>query len=751
MKKYRFVILITMLLGFGCICMNSVTEKAKKSSIVINEVCNRNTGIMSADGFLKDDYIELYNTTGENVSLNGWWLSDDGENLQKYCLPDIFLEAGAFVVFCTDEELGGNTLNFKIALEGEEIFLSSPEGQLMDQVFVPKMEMNYAYARQTDGGDIWSVMEGSPSESNKNGAVVKSASLEAPEFSHQSGFYEEGFTLSLAAKKDQNIYYTTDGSVPTEESQHYNQGIEITEHVKSESILNSLNKVVLDWNDYEPTREKTDKATVIRAIVIDSQGNQSKVITKTYFVGLEQYKDKNVLSVVAEPEKLIGENGIFVTGTEYDNWYLKQPMSIDGIYEQYRSKNYETANFFGHGREYEVISELQLFENGILELQQPVGLKVQGNTTRLEPKKSLQLVSRNVYSESVLFQKQIFEKYDSHAVYAVKNREKAYLMNLAKERNLGIQEAKECVVFVNGEYWYTAALMEKYDEAYFEQHYGVNPDNVLMIKDTVAELGESYQHLYDDLINYLRDESVSQEEKGQYLYEQIDVQSLIDWLCLNLYLGNDDVSYKKNSVLWRTIETESGPYGDCLWRWNWFDIDHAAVGAMPESADFSEFSIISDNRFYWGLRTVPTFCQQFVLTAMDMMNTNLSIENIETILSAWGLDLSYSNDYFLKRPEYMIQSLKNEFDLTGTLETVVLDSNFNEAGSIYINTVQADISEGAWKGYYFTDYPVTITAVANPGYQFIGWSGDMETMENSICVSLKEGGVALTALFQKTK
>ena len=99
----------------------------------------------------------------------------------------------------------------------------------------------------------------------------------------------------------------------------------------------------------------------------------------------------------------------------------------------------------------------------------------------------------------------------------------------------------------------------------------------------------------------------------------------------------------------------------------------------------------------------------------------------------------------------MIQSLKNEFDLTGTLETVILDSNFNEAGSIYINTVQADISEGAWEGYYFTDYPVTITAVANPGYQFVGWSGDMEAMENSIHVSLKEGGVALTALFQKTK
>lgn len=741
------VLLISAILGY----VINKTEEVETSTLVINEVCSRNASISLEDDFLGDDYIEIYNTTNEIINLNGWYLSDDGENLQKQSLPAVSIEPKSYKIFYANGKEGDQTLNFKVSLEGEEIFLTSPEGKVVDQVYVPKLVMDTVYARTKDGSSDWAVMAPSPQSTNNNALLSKNVVLDGPVFSHKSGFYEDEFMLKLSTKKDQTVYYTMDGSVPNENSFVYDDGIKISKSSEEKSILNSLQRVVLDWKDYSPTYEMTDKATVIRAIAVDKKGNISEVVTATYFVGLEQYKGKIVLSIVAEPEQLIGENGILVTGTEYDNWYMTDAMASDGLYEEYRSENYETANFFGHGRKYEVLSEIQLFENGKISLEQIAGVKVQGNTTRLEPKKSLQIVSRSAYSGNSVFQQQLFGSYDSHAFYAVKNREKAYCMKLSEDRNLGIQAAKECAVFVNGEYWYTAAIMEKYDETYFEQHYHVDSENVLMIKDTVAEVGEEYQYIYDDLINYLRDESISQEEKGLYLYEQIDVQSIIDWLCLNLYLGNDDVSYKKNSVLWRTLQPEANPYGDCRWRWNVYDIDHAAVGAKPESDDFSDFSIISDNRFYWALCTVPHFRQQFVLTAMDMMNTNLSSENVERVLAEWGLDCSYSDNYFLKRPEYMIQSLRNEFDLAGTVETVVLDTNNIEAGNIYINTVQVDLSDGAWEGKYFTDYPVTVTAVSNPGYEFVGWSGDEESQENSINIYLEEGGTTLTAVFKEKK
>ena len=109
------------------------------------------------------------------------------------------------------------------------------------------------------------------------------------------------------------------------------------------------------------------------------------------------------------------------------------------------------------------------------------------------------------------------------------------------------------------------------------------------------------------MLDYLRDESISQTEKCVYLYEQFDVQSIIDWLFFNLYLGNHDLTYKRNSILWRTIEPEDGPYGDCKWRWLVCDIDRAASEADPAETDFWEYKIICDNRFYWALRESEHF------------------------------------------------------------------------------------------------------------------------------------------------
>jgi hypothetical protein len=52
---------------------------------------------------------------------------------------------------------------------------------------------------------------------------------------------------------------------------------------------------------------------------------------------------------------------------------------------------------------------------------------------------------------------------------------------------------------------------------------------------------------------------------------------------------------------------------------------------------------------------------------MDMMNTTFSLENVEKVLAEWELDLSYANSYFVKRPEYMIESLKVHGPIKGLL------------------------------------------------------------------------------------
>lgn len=748
MKKWIHVFVLII---FGCSCMLVLHSMNKREqSIVINEICNRNGTIITEDGYAGDDYIELYNTSKSTISLKGWSLSDDSEKRNRQQLPDIKIAPDEFLVFYANGELNDEkSLNFKISTDGETIFLSNPEGEIVDQVFVPELDMDYTYARTIDGGKKWDKLQATLGKSNNDALKLPEIVLDAPVLSHKSGFYDEAFVLTMSAKKGQKIYYTTDGSIPTENSKLYDQGITIENISSLDNIINGTTRVVTDWKDYQVSEEKVDKATVIRAIAVNDRNQVSEVVTETFFVGLSDYENKDVLSIVADQNSLVGDDGIFVTGTAYDQWYLTDQMSSNGVYEPNWTTNYELTNFWKKGRGAEVLGNVQVFEKGQETINQEAGVRVRGNYTRLLGKKSLQLTSRNSYSGSPLFEGTIFEGYDTHAVYVSSTLEKAYCMKLAEGRSMGFQDTRECVTFINGEYWYDAAFMEEFDELYFEQHFGVNPENVLLIKDMTAAIGEEYQYIYDDLLNYLRDENLSQTEKCVYLYENIDVQSVIDWLCFNLYIGNHDLTYKRNSILWRTIEPEDGPYGDCKWRWLVCDIDRAASEADPTETDFWEFKIICDNRFYWALRESEHFRKQFVITAMDMMNTNFSLENVEEVLSEWGLDLSYANGYFVKRPEYMIEALRQEFDLYGTVEEVSLQTNDNEAGKIYINTTEADISDKPWTGKYFTDYPIQVSAVANPGYRFVGWQGTYEVTENVIEVPVLEGGVQLTAIFEK--
>lgn len=748
MKKWMGILVVTALAA-GMVALFK-TEYDESPAIVINEVCSRNGFLDVGEEYLGEDYIELYNTTNQPIQLNGWWLSDDVEEPQKTCLGDITLESHSYMLFYADGENQGDfSLSFKINPDGEKIILSDPEGNQIDLIYVPALEMDTAYGRIKDGSSSWDKLEATPGMTNDDSEKVEKVTLDPPVLSHIGGFYEQEFQLTMSTTKGVEIYYTLDGSIPTENSILYEDPITVKNNSDADNVLNAAKNIVADWNDYEPVDEKVDKATVIRAIASDGKGNISEVVTESYLVGLEKYKDCNVISITADYDQLIGKNGIFVTGETYDQWYQKDPMFSDDIFEAGWTDNYDLTNFWKRGRSTEVFANIQYFQSGTEVLNQNTGLRVHGNATRMNSKKNLQLFSRSSYSADSVFKKQFFEGYDSHGLYVSASPEKAYCLGLAEDRSLGLQSVEKAALFINGEYWYDATLMEKFDENYLEQHYGVDSDNVLMIKDTLPAIGEESYYIYEELIEYLRNTEISNEEKCVTLYEIFDVQSIIDWMCFNLYVCNNDVSYKKNCVYWRTIEPEDGIYGDCKWRWLLYDIDHAASYVSPESEDFKEFSIVSDNRFYWALSTSEHFCRQFVLTALDMMNTNFSLENVEDVFGEWGLDLSYGNDFFVKRPEHMLKSLRNEFGLTGTLEEVTVAVNDTEGGKIHINTITPELEDGTWTGVYITDYPVTITAEANPGYRFAGWNDECSITDETIKVDVTEGGICMTAVFEK--
>lgn len=93
-------------------------------TVVINEVL-ANSGTNS-------DWIELHNRTAAPVNIGGWFLSDDGSDLQKYRIPlGTIIPADGYAVFYEDANFGvasvdtNKVTGFALSDTGETVYLSS--------------------------------------------------------------------------------------------------------------------------------------------------------------------------------------------------------------------------------------------------------------------------------------------------------------------------------------------------------------------------------------------------------------------------------------------------------------------------------------------------------------------------------------------------------------------------------------------------------------------------------------------------
>jgi len=101
----------------------------------------------------------------------------------------------------------------------------------------------------------------------------------------------------------------------------------------------------------------------------------------------------------------------------------------------------------------------------------------------------------------------------------------------------------------------------------------------------------------------------------------------------------------------------------------------------------------------------------------------------------------------MNRPGYARQQIASYFGLRGTanLSLAVADTNH---GSVKINTLTIAASTNApWTGVYFKDNPITLTAVAKPGYRFTGWLGILGVGTNTMTLLLN-GDLSLTPIFE---
>ena len=115
-------------------------------SLVIAEFMASNQSSIQDDDGDHEDWIEVLNQGTRVVNLEGWFLTDNAADLNKWAFPEVTLDPGdRLLVFASakDRQDPNGTLhtNFKLASEGEYLAIVRPDGLTVEHHFSPSFPL----------------------------------------------------------------------------------------------------------------------------------------------------------------------------------------------------------------------------------------------------------------------------------------------------------------------------------------------------------------------------------------------------------------------------------------------------------------------------------------------------------------------------------------------------------------------------------------------------------------------------------
>ncbi len=144
------------------------------ADLVISEFMAVNDSTLANEAGEFVDWIEIHNATDQPASLNGWYLTDDADQLGRWQFPDVSIPADGYqVVWASGEDrsdpAGELHTNFKLSGSGEFLALVQPDAQTVEFQFAPEYPSqvaDVAYGVSSDQSQIGFFTLPSPGSEN---------------------------------------------------------------------------------------------------------------------------------------------------------------------------------------------------------------------------------------------------------------------------------------------------------------------------------------------------------------------------------------------------------------------------------------------------------------------------------------------------------------------------------------------------------------------------------------------------------
>lgn len=688
------------------------------NDLIISEICILNNSIIQDETGNFSDWVEIYNNGSADVNLQGLYLSDDPTTPLKFQIKasDIVIAPGKYFLLWADNSaiLGSKHLGFKLSVGESFILYDSIASQIIDSINLTNDTPDYSTGRDVMNKTAPWLIYTQPTPETVNSTSGFHDVLSAPIYSVAGGFFSTATSVTLSAENNQKIYYTLDAHDPNPDSTY-------TTLYSGETI--SINT-----------------STVVRAQCIQDGFLPSTIETNTYFIN--QKSVLPTLSLVSDPENLFGKT--------------------TGIY----------THPWNEGDAWERFEQLQYFLNDTLTYSCNSGIRIQGGNSVGMAKKSFRLHFRGDYGNG-RFKYPIFDNANTVTSFNTLVLRSGYDDSFLdgngtllrdpysttmwrKTGNLA-SSSKFVTLTLNNAYWGIYDLRESVDEDFITDYLGTTNFDMMRYQKTGAELKYGTRDEWTKLENFFKTTDFTVDSAFYAASEIIDMDNFIDVLsfvhCTNFRSWTWGCSaYKRNDI-------------DDKWRWVMWDTDRAYYTSNWDT--FSEYSILLNEK--WAnfmpkeLIKNRLFKEALLNRVCDYTNAYFRPDNavmvidslaaiiapeVEANKARWKSDFDWEKNvnklriFMQDRPENLRSIMKSHFAINNTYDITI---NTVGSGKVILNSLTLDTFP--WTGTYLENIPVKLTAVADKGYMFKGWSNNKtsETLDNYILL----GDSSITAIFIK--
>lgn len=691
----------------------------------------------------ENDWIELHNTGGASVSLDGWSLTDNAQNLRKWMFPPgVTIPPGGYLlVLATGLDTGpaeGATYlhtNFRLSSDGEYLALVNAGGHVATEfapVFPPQ-DYFHSYGRDTNGN--WGFLAAAtPGVANVGTALAPAPA--APVFSVPGGFYNGSLALMLTtATPGATIRYTLDGRDPAETGITYAGPISIT----------------------------VDR--IVRARAVKPGALRSAVVTHTYLMNESAARRSlPALCLGGDPSLVFyGPNaGAASPGSE-------GILAIKGgayVNDMWTGNNDASAfnNPILRGRATEKPAALEYYPLAGEPLRTEIGLRIavspwsrprmrltDAMTARFNPwdghqKPSFNLFFRSEFGDRPLeypfFTNSPVTRFQDIRARAGKNDVANPFIRDELMRRLFIGTGQKgsigtfCTLYINGVFKGYYNLCERVREGFLQEHHG---SSEAWDVQQVSEFSSGDPIHWNKTIASVRSGNLATLAAYQAVHEYLDVDNFIDYLVVHTFAGVWD--WPHNNWIAARERSQQG-----RWRFYMWDAE-GAFGIYDRPVSYNSFTsdlLINDAQttswlylpaLYTLLRASPEFRLRFAdraqkhlfdggcLVRTNMQATYLALRNqINPIMQetlGQSVDDSFYNNWIVsdtRRNTYLSQltqqslwpatrapALSRHGGLVAQGFTLTI-SNPNAGGVIYFTTNGVDprAPGGAIAGQLYT-------------------------------------------------